>query len=131
MNTPFKRSNGRRRDLAARLHRAALLPLLLALCFTTISCSPETIAPPDDAVTIRGAGATFPAALYKHWFQQYMSTHDGVVVTYDVVGSGAGERRFIGKHAELTEADLVDFGASDAGLTDEQIADVDRGAVAP
>ena len=52
-----------------------------------------------------------------------------MLVTYDVVGSGAGEKRFIGKHGGLTEDDLVDFGASDAALTDAQIADVDRGAI--
>jgi phosphate transport system substrate-binding protein len=65
------------------------------------------------SVALRGAGATFPAPLYERWVQTYRK------VTYDVVGSGEGSRRFI--------AGSVDFGASDAALSDEQIARVKTG----
>jgi phosphate transport system substrate-binding protein len=44
-----------------------------------------------------------------------------VVVEYDIVGSGEGTKRFL--------AGTVDFGASDAALTDEEIASVKTGAV--
>ena len=44
-----------------------------------------------------------------------------MVVDYDVVGSGEGTKRFL--------EGTVDFGASDAALTDEEIASVKRGAV--
>ena len=71
------------------------------------------------AVAIRGAGATFPAPLYERWIQTHRKTQPDVVITYDVVGSGEGARRFI--------AGSVDFGASDAALNDEQIARVQGG----
>ena len=41
-------------------------------------------------------------------------------ITYEAVGSGEGQRRFL--------ADAVDFGASDAALSDEQMARVQAGA---
>jgi phosphate transport system substrate-binding protein len=77
---------------------------------------PTSIAP----VGIRGAGATFPAPLYEKWIETYRRMHPDVRITYDAVGSGEGQRRFLGGS--------VDFGASDAALTDEQIARVRGGA---
>jgi phosphate transport system substrate-binding protein len=71
-------------------------------------------------VVIRGAGATFPAPLYEKWIQAYQQAHPEVAISYEAVGSGEGQRRFL--------ADAVDFGASDAALTDEQIARVKAGA---
>ncbi len=44
-----------------------------------------------------------------------------MVVDYDIVGSGEGTKRFL--------AGSVDFGASDAALSDEEMASVKRGAV--
>jgi phosphate transport system substrate-binding protein len=76
---------------------------------------------------MRGAGATFPSPLYEEWFRTYQKDHPKLAVAYDAVGSGAGIKRFIGKSADLTEEDLVDFGASDAAMTDAEIAEVGRG----
>lgn len=69
---------------------------------------------------LEGAGATFPAPLYKKWIGAYTATHADTLIDYKDVGSGEGVRRFLAK--------TVDFGASDGALTDEQIASVDRGA---
>lgn len=71
-------------------------------------------------VLLRGAGATFPAPLYKKWIEVYTKQNPGVAIDYAVVGSGDGTVRFL-EHT-------VDFGASDAALTDEQIARVKAGA---
>lgn len=50
----------------------------------------ERVATPMAGVTsLNGAGATFPAPLFKRWFGEYEKTHPDVSVTYDVVGSGA------------------------------------------
>jgi phosphate transport system substrate-binding protein len=78
-------------------------------------------------VLLQGAGATFPAPLYQEWFRAYQESHPKVAVAYDVVGSGAGVKRFIGKSTELKPEDAVDFGASDAAMTDGEMADVGRG----
>jgi phosphate transport system substrate-binding protein len=71
-----------------------------------------------EPVSLKGAGATLPAPLYEKWIRTYREQHADVQISYDPVGSGEGQRRFI--------ANAVDFGASDA-LTDEQIARVTGG----
>ena len=75
---------------------------------------------PASKVRLEGAGATFPALLYKKWIALYAAQHPEVVIDYKDVGSGEGVRRFL--------AGNVDFGASDGALTDEQLASVARGA---
>jgi phosphate transport system substrate-binding protein len=71
-------------------------------------------------VVLKGAGATFPAPLYEKWIQAYRQVDPRVSISYDAVGSGEGQRRF--------QSGSVDFGASDAALTDEQMARVQAGA---
>ena len=79
-----------------------------------------TISPVMAEVVLRGAGATFPAPLYKKWIDVYTKQHPGVAINYADVGSGEGTVRFLER--------TVDFGASDAGLSDEQMASVRAGA---
>ena len=67
----------------------------------------------EPVVALQGAGATFPAPLYKRWFREYYATHPHVRVSYQAIGSGAGVRQFT--------AGLVDFGASDAAMTDDEL----------
>jgi phosphate transport system substrate-binding protein len=64
--------------------------------------------------------------LYEKWFALYTGSHPDVVVQYEAVGSGAGIERFIGKGVD--DEKRVDFGASDAAMTDADIARVERGA---
>jgi phosphate transport system substrate-binding protein len=93
------------------------LPLLLAAaaCFSSISC----VASGEEGITLQGAGATFPAPLYQRWFLEYYRRHPEVRVNYQPIGSGAGIRQF-------TEG-LVDFGASDAAMSDKEMAKVKPG----
>ncbi len=70
---------------------------------------------------ISGAGASFPAPLYQRWAQEFHAKNPGIQVNYQSVGSGAGIKQFT--------QDLVDFGASDAAMTDEEIAKVAKGVV--
>jgi phosphate transport system substrate-binding protein len=72
-------------------------------------------------IVLQGSGATFPAPLYQRWFRAYSDAHPDVQVDYQAVGSGAGIQQFT-QH-------LVDFGASDAAMTDEQMAAVPEGVV--
>ena len=71
-------------------------------------------------IVLQGAGATFPAPLYKKWIGVFTAQNPDVAVEYKEVGSGEGVRRFL--------AQTVDFGASDGALTDEQMARVANGA---
>jgi phosphate transport system substrate-binding protein len=65
------------------------------------------------AVTINGAGATFPNPIYSKWFDVYHQKHSNIQFNYQPVGSGAGIR-------QVTDG-TVDFGASDGPMTDEQL----------
>src|ERR1700751_2936141 len=79
--------------------------------------SPKTNA----ATQLQGAGATFPAPLYQRWIAEYTKSNPGVQINYQGVGSGAGIKQFTQK--------LVTFGASDAAMTDKEIAAVKQGVV--
>lgn len=77
---------------------------------------PATIGK-DDRANITGAGATFPAPLYQAWFSDYNTkVARGVRVNYQSIGSGGGIQQF-------TEG-TVEFGASDAPMTDAEFAKV-------
>jgi phosphate transport system substrate-binding protein len=65
-------------------------------------------------VLINGAGATFPFPLYSRWFSDYARVNGSVRFNYQSIGSGGGIK-------QITER-TVDFGASDAPMTDEELA---------
>jgi len=71
------------------------------------------------AVTINGAGATFPAPFYQRIFAG--AAAQDIKVNYQSVGSGAGVRQFI--------AGTVDFGATDEPIKASDAAKVKRGVV--
>lgn len=62
---------------------------------------------------LNGAGATFPAPLYQKWFAEYQQKA-GVRINYQPIGSGGGIKQITAK--------TVDFGASDAPLSDAELA---------
>ncbi len=122
-----------------RWSRRGLLGLLTGLPFSLAACrsqsdpqatpEPSPIPPeivtspsaPSDQIRLTGAGASFPVLLYQRWFQDYQQINPQVQVDYQAVGSAAGIQQFIDE--------TVDFGASDVAMTDEEIAQVERGAV--
>ncbi len=65
-----------------------------------------------DDLTINGAGASFPAPLYAKWADKFYGLN-GMKVNYQSIGSGAGNQQIKSK--------TVDFGASDAPLTKEDL----------
>src|SRR5437764_1002913 len=81
-----------------------------AAAFLSMSCAPS------DVVTIQGAGATFPAPLYKRWFLEFYLANPKVRVNYQAIGSGAGV-------SQLREG-LSDFAASDEALKKDRLAEV-------
>lgn len=64
-------------------------------------------------VAITGAGATFPAPIYQKWFSAYQSVDANVQINYQPIGSGGGIKN-------VTEG-VVDLGASDGPMTDDQL----------
>ncbi len=66
------------------------------------------------SVTMNGAGATFPFPLYSRWFYDYQAIDPSVKFNYQAIGSGGGIKQITSK--------TVDFGASDAILTSDQLS---------
>lgn len=67
-----------------------------------------------EPTTINGAGATFPYPLYTKWFSEFNKQDKDAQINYQSIGSGGGIKQLI----EQT----VDFGASDAPMTDEELS---------
>lgn len=89
-----------------------LLVMLCSLCLAASDAAAEI-------VKLKGSGASFPFPLYGRWFKDYGKVNKQVQVDYQAKGSGAGIKDFINK--------TVDFAASDAAMTDEEMASVDAG----
>ena len=66
-------------------------------------------------ISITAAGATFPMPFYNQLISDY-ATKTGILVTYGGIGSGGGIRSLKDK--------VVDFGATDAFVTDQQATDL-------
>lgn len=64
--------------------------------------------------TVFGAGSTFVSPIMSRWAQEYHKVHPDIQISYLANGSGAG----IG----LTLTGMVDFGGTDAPVSDAQMA---------
>ena len=80
----------------------------VALTTLTIACAGTAFSQ-----EITGAGATFPAPIYAKWAEAYQKA-TGVKMNYQSIGSSGGIRQITAK--------TVDFGATDAPLSQEQLA---------
>lgn len=104
---------------------------MLAIALGLNSCGGDSQNPTENDIGIKlpfqdtirpvGAGASFPATLYKNWFVLLNQAVPQLQFDYQSVGSGAGIERFTNN--------IIDFGASDIAMTDEQIAKVKRGVL--
>src|SRR5712664_1804160 len=65
------------------------------------------------ALSINGAGASFPYPVYSKWFNEYQKKNPTVQINYQSIGSGGGIK-------QVTEG-TVDFGASDGPMNEEQL----------
>jgi phosphate transport system substrate-binding protein len=72
------------------------------------------LAPPAgaSAITVSGAGATFPYPIYAKWAEAYKA-ETGIGVNYQSIGSGGGIRQITSR--------TVDFGATDMPLTQQAL----------
>jgi phosphate transport system substrate-binding protein len=64
-------------------------------------------------IRLQGAGATFPNPLYQKWLSEYGKLNPNVKIDYQSIGSGGGIKQI--------QAHTVDFGASDAPMTDAEL----------
>ena len=93
------------------------LLIFAAILAITVSCNSggKKSAAGDKKVSMTAAGATFPMPFYNLAFKKY--TEDtGILLTYGGIGSGGGIRSLKDK--------VVDFGASDAFLSDKELSEM-------
>ncbi len=105
----------------ARRHALALLFAAL-LAASTAACSGERAggfagvgrgSGGGGTVRLQGAGATLPNPLYQKWLSEYGKLNPQAKIDYQSKGSGFGIQQI--------QAQTVDFGASDAPMSDEDL----------
>src|SRR5881296_1298537 len=82
--------------------------------FLTLAALLGAAIPAAAQVQLNGAGATFPNIIYQTWMLAYNQAHPDVKLNYQAIGSGGGIRQF--------SDGTVDFGGTDAPMTDSAIA---------
>ncbi|MGH9873900.1 MAG: phosphate ABC transporter substrate-binding protein PstS [Pyrinomonadaceae bacterium] len=88
--------------------RITAVILFASFALLALACSPG-----GGAVSLQGAGATFPMPIYQKWMSEYGKLHPNVKLDYQSIGSGGGIKQI--------QAQTVDFGASDAPMTDAEL----------
>jgi phosphate transport system substrate-binding protein len=73
-----------------------------------------------EAQALTGAGSTFAAPLYQKWFDEYAKLTN-VQFNYQAIGSGGG--------IQGIQNQTIDFGATDAPMTDEQLSAAKGGPI--
>src|SRR6266850_6721555 len=96
------------------MRKLIFLAVMLAACAKSEAPPAAGNAPSAQKITINGAGATFPNPIYSKWFSDYNKLHPEVQINYQSIGSGGGIK-------QITEK-TVDFGATDAPMSDEEMA---------
>ncbi|MBI5495880.1 MAG: phosphate ABC transporter substrate-binding protein PstS [Deltaproteobacteria bacterium] len=82
---------------------------MFTVCTLSLVAAPLLAA----GTLITGAGATFPYPLYARWFSDYGKARAEVQFNYQSIGSGGGIQ-------QVTRG-TVDFGATDAPMTDDEL----------
>jgi phosphate transport system substrate-binding protein len=97
-----------------RSPRIAFATVLTSFALLALACSGG--GAPGGAggkLNLQGAGATFPNPLYQKWVSEYGKLHPNVLIDYQSIGSGGGIKQI--------QAQTVDFGASDAPMSDADL----------
>lgn len=90
---------------------------IILLALTAISAIALTACGGSATTTISGAGATFPQPVYDQWSAD-LKDAQSIMVNYNPIGSGGGIAQFT--------AGTVDFGATDAAMDDEELAEAEK-----
>ncbi len=88
--------------------------------FALLALFAVTLAGTAASQGLTGAGATFPYPIYSKWFDVYHKK-TGIEINYQSIGSGAG--------IQQVKAGTVDFGASDAALSNDRLREMPRKVV--
>jgi|SRR5579871_85455 len=95
------------------IRNSAFASLFLAILFA-LGCNSSNNQPAQQPII--GAGSTFINPAMTHWIADFQGKHPGVQINYQSIGSGGGIQQL--------KKGLVDFGASDAALDDQQLKEM-------
>ena len=91
----------------------AITALLATLACNSGSKSLSSAPQSSNSGGLTGAGSTFVYPIMTRWISGFQSSHSGVRINYQSIGSGGGIQQL--------KKGLVDFGASDAALDDNEL----------
>jgi phosphate transport system substrate-binding protein len=98
----------------SRIHRFQIVFFCCILAVgLMIACNSSQKEQGQGSSQIIGAGSTFINPIMSHWIADFQQSHAGVQINYQSIGSGGGIQQL--------KKGLVDFGASDAALDDQQL----------
>ena len=101
------------RTLAAATLVSAFLFVLACNSNKSGVVSPNANGSPNN---ITGAGSTFVYPVMSRWIADYQKSNPSIQINYQSIGSGGGIQQL--------KKGLVDFGASDAALNDDQLKEM-------
>ncbi len=84
-----------------------------ALAFSSLLLLTACNSSSSSTVALNGAGSTFVYPVMGRWIQDFQQSHANVRINYQSIGSGGG--------IQQVKSGTVDFGASDAALTDTEL----------
>ena len=91
--------------------RITAVVLLASIALLALGCKGSGSG--GGTIALQGAGATFPNPLYQKWVSEYGKAHANMHIDYQSIGSGGGIKQI--------QAQTVDFGASDAPMSDADL----------
>ena len=99
-------------------YSGVLVSFVLVSLFALVACntSRSSSTAGTSSNQIIGAGSTFIYPVMTRWINAFQTTHPGVQINYQSIGSGGGIQQL--------KKGLVDFGASDAALDDQQLKEM-------
>jgi phosphate transport system substrate-binding protein len=99
-------------------YSGVLVSFVLVSLFALVACNtsrwPSTAGTSSNQII--GAGSTFIYPVMTQWITAFQATHPSVQINYQSIGSGGGIQQL--------KKGLVDFGASDAALDDQQLKEM-------
>ena len=81
-----------------------------------VSCNSGKKGAESQTTALTGAGSTFIYPIMTRWISAFQGSHAGTQINYQSIGSGGGIQQL--------KKGLVDFGASDAALDDNQLKEM-------
>jgi phosphate transport system substrate-binding protein len=96
--------------MSRRKHSVVIAFTLFSTLSGLLGCNSSSTVP------LNGAGSTFVYPVMGRWIQDFHQSHANVEINYQSIGSGGG--------IQQVKAGTVDFGASDAPLSDSDMAQI-------